>query len=284
MIFEPLIAHSIPYYAYLWTGADFGPHWHAEMEVMHCIEGKINVVTEERTYLLTPGITLFLCGNEPHSFRTEGESSRLMILKFGYSLLGSRFSQLQSKCIFAPLEHLPVSVRTPLQALRDCLLKHGVLWTTRLQDTDEWYVRGQMFLLANALLQLPGNERRSETQVNRTSQLDGIYPVLDYVKKHYAEPIDLDTAAALTGYAKTYFCRQFKLITGTSFHRYLNCYRISVACMLLEDGRLSVGQVAERTGFSSAKLLCRTFKEITGMTTSQYQKLPVEQKTFHWMR
>lgn len=284
MIFEPLIAHSIPYYAYIWPGVDFGPHWHAEMEVMHCIEGSITVVTEEHNYHLIPGRTLFLCGNEPHSFRTEGADSRLMILKFGYSLLGSRFSQLQSKCIFTSMDMLPEQTRTPLLALRDCLLKHGVLWTTRLQDTDEWYVRGQLFLLANGLQQLPSDERMSETQVSRTSRLDGIYPVLDYVKKHYAEPIDLDTAAALTGYAKTYFCRQFKLITGTSFHRYLNCYRISVACMLLEDGRLSVGQVAEKTGFSSAKLLCRTFKEITGMTTTQYQKLPPEQKTFHWMR
>ena len=284
MIFEPMIAHSIPYYAYLWTGVDFGPHWHAEMEVMHCIEGSITVVTEERTYQMTPGTTLFLCGNEPHSFRTNSAASRLMILKFGYSLLGSRFSQLQSKCLFSSLENLPEHTRAPLLALRDCLLKHGVLWTTRLQDTDEWFVRGQLFLLANGLQDLPSDERMSETQVSRTSRLDGIYPVLDYVKKHYAEPIDLDAAATMTGYAKTYFCRQFKLITGTSFHRYLNCYRISVACMLLEDGRLSVGQVAEQTGFSSAKLLCRTFKEITGMTTSQYQKLPAEQKTFHWMR
>ena len=284
MIFEPMIAHSIPYYAYLWSGTDFGPHWHAEMEVMHCIEGSITVVTEEHTYHLIPGTTLFLCGNEPHSFRAKGAASRLMILKFGYSLLGSRFSQLQSKCVFSNLENLPEQTRTPLLALRDCLLKHGVLWTTRLQDTDEWYVRGQLFLLANGLQQLPSEERLSDTQVSRTARLDGIYPVLDYVKKHYAEPIDLETAAALTGYAKTYFCRQFKLITGISFHRYLNCYRISVACMLLEDGRLNVGQVAEKTGFSSAKLLCRTFKEITGMTTTQYQKLPPEQKTFHWMR
>ena len=131
---------------------------------------------------------------------------------------------------------------------------------------------------------LDSDEKMSEKQVSRSTRLDGIYPVLDYVKKHYTEPIDLEAAAALTGYAKTYFCRQFKLITGTSFHRYLNCYRISVACMLLDDNRLSVAQVAERTGFSSAKLLCRTFKEITGMTTTQYQKLPEEQKTIQWMR
>ena len=283
MKFDPLITHNIPYYAYTWPGQDFGPHWHSEMEVMHCIEGGITVSTEEHTYLLTDGDTLFLCGNEPHLFRTGGVSSRLMILKFGYSLLGIRFSQLQSKCIFSPLEMLPEHTSTPLLALRNCLLERGVLFTSRLEDKDEWLIRGQLFLLANGLQQLPSDERMSEKQINRTARLDGIYPVLDYVKKHYAEPIDLETAAALTGYAKTYFCRQFKLTTGTSFHRYLNCYRISVACILLEDGRLSVGQVAEKTGFSSAKLLCRTFKEITGMTTSQYQKLPPEQKKTQWM-
>lgn len=284
MRFEPLITHNIPYYAYTWTGQDFGPHWHSEMEVMQCIEGEITVITDERTYRLTPGHTLFLCGNEPHRFRTDGVASRLMILKFGYSLLGSRFAQLQSKCIFTQDTDLPEETLAPLLAIRRCLLKHGVIWSSRLQDTDEWYIRGQLFLLANGLQQLPGNDRMSEKQISRTARLDGIYPVLDYVKKHYAEAIDLDTAAALTGYAKTYFCRQFKLITGTSFHRYLNCYRISVACLLLEDARMSVSQVAEQTGFSSAKLLCRTFKEITGMTTSQYQKLPAEERNTQWMR
>lgn len=284
MIYEPMITHNIPYYAYTWTGQDFGPHWHAEMEVMHCIEGDITVSTDERSYRLTPGQTLFLCGNEPHRFHSCVGPTRLMILKFGYGLLGSRFSQLQSKCIFAHCDELPEPTRMPLLALRDCLLKNGVIWTTRLQDREEWLIRGNLFLLANGLLQLPGDNRISDKQVSRTARLEGIYPVLDYVKKHYAESIDLDTAAALTGYAKTYFCRQFKLITGTSFHQYLNSYRISVACLLLEDARLSVSQVAEKTGFSSAKLLCRTFKQITGMTTSQYQKLSPEQRQTHWMR
>lgn len=279
MVYEPLITHNIPYYAYIWVGKNFGPHWHSEMEVMSCLEGEILVKTEEREYLLVAGSTLFFPGNEPHQFLRQNDHTRIMILKFGYSLLGSRFSRIQSKGVFLENEALPEAVRRPLYALRACLLRDGVL-----NDENEWFMRGQLFLLSSGLQNVPSNYRLSEKQSSRTARLDGIYPVLDYVKKHYRDPISVDDAADLTGYAKTYFCRQFKLTTGTSFHKYLNRYRVSMACLLLEDSSLSVGEVAEKTGFSSSKLFCRTFKEITGMTTSQYQKLPPEEKNTQWMR
>jgi len=278
MVYEPLITHNIPYYAYTWVGKDFGPHWHSEMEVMSCIDGEILVKTDEREFLLTGGHTLFLPGNEPHRFEHRRENTQVMILKFGYSLLGSDFSKLQDKLIFTSNDTLPDNVRLPLNALRQRLIQDAVT-----SARNEWFIRGQLCLLAYGLQNLPASCRPSEKQSIRAVRLESIYPVLDFVRKHYREPITVDDAANLTGYAKTYFCRQFKLITGTSFHRYLNRFRISTACLLLENSGLSITQVAERTGFSSAKLFCRTFKEITGMTTGQYQKLPPSERNAHWM-
>ena len=46
---------------------------------------------------------------------------------------------------------------------------------------------------------------------------------------------------------------------------------------------MSVAAIAEMTGFSSAKLFCRIFKETTNMTTSQYQRLSPEEKKRNWM-
>jgi AraC-like DNA-binding protein len=149
---------------------------------------------------------------------------------------------------------------------------------------NDWQIRSGLFLLAAALRGQRNHEKLPEELQNRVQQLDSIYTVLEYVNQHYADKLSVDMAAEIAGYAKTYFCRQFKQATGVSFHRYLNNYRIGVACMLLEDPGLSVAEIAHRTGFSSAKLFCRTFKETTGMTTRQYQKLPPEVKTTHWPR
>ena len=125
--------------------------------------------------------------------------------------------------------------------------------------------------------------RPSEGQISRAQKLARIYPVLDHIKEHYQEPITVEEAAAVTGYTTTYFCRYFKNAVGTSFHQYLNLYRVSMACMILSDHTLSVSEVAKLAGFSSAKLFCRIFKEITGCTTSEYRQLPSDQKKSSWI-
>lgn len=278
MRYEPMITKSESYRSYLWKGHDFGPHWHSEQEVLTCLEGEITIRAENRHYLLTPGQVVIIPGNEAHQFYLQKAPCRLMIQKFGYSLLDSDFTRIQSNCQHFHIDSGPAALCEPLKKLLECLLSDG-----EITQENEWKMRAYVILLAYGLRNVPSSNRPSENQVNRTRRLTGIYPALDYVREHYHEHISLDDAARLTGYAKTYFCKHFKRVTGVSFHQYLNQYRISVACLLLEDSTMSVSAIAEMVGFSSAKLFCRIFKEITNMTTSQYQRLPAEEKKRSWM-
>ena len=277
MRYFPMITKSESYRSYLWNGRDAGPHWHSELEVLTCLEGSITVCVENRHYPLTSGQVLIIPGNEAHYFIPDGSKYLLMIQKFGYSLLGSDYTSIHNSCLYFRLLEGPEVLTEPLQKLRTCLLADG-----KVTPENEWKIRAYVMLLAHGLRNVPNTYRPSENQINRTRCLIGIYPALDYVKEHYKEHITLDDAAKLTGYAKTYFCKHFKRVTGVSFHQYLNRYRISVACLLLEDPGLSVATIAEMTGFSSAKLFCRIFKETTNMTTSQYQRLSPDEKMRNW--
>lgn len=278
MRYEPMITRSESYRSYLWKGHDFGPHWHSEVEVLTCLNGEVTVRVENRNYPLLPGQVLIIPGNEAHQFFVSIQPCQLMIQKFGYSLLDSDFTHIQSSCQYFRLEDGPEVLCEPLRKLLECLLADG-----KITQENEWKMRAYITLLAYGLRNTPSAYRPSENQVSRTRRLVGIYPALDYVKDHYQENISLDDVAKLTGYAKTYFCKHFKRVTGVSFHQYLNRYRISIACLLLADPGLSVTNIAEMTGFSSAKLFCRIFKETTNMTTSQYQRLSPEEKKRNWI-
>ena len=278
MRYEPMITRSESYRSYLWNGHDFGPHWHSEVEVLTCLNGEVTVRVENRNYPLLPGQVLIIPGNEAHQFFVSIQPCQLMIQKFGYSLLDSDFTHIQSSCQYFRLEDGPEVLCEPLRKLLECLLADG-----KITQENEWKMRAYVTLLAYGLRNTPSAYRPSENQVSRTRRLVGIYPALDYVKDHYQENISLDDVARLTGYAKTYFCKHFKRITGVSFHQYLNRYRISIACLLLADPGLSVATIAEMSGFSSAKLFCRIFKETTNMTTSQYQRLSPEEKKRNWV-
>ena len=52
--------------------------------------------------------------------------------------------------------------------------------------------------------------------------------------------------------------------------------------MLMEDKENSMASIAKNTGFSTLPLFSRAFKEITGMTPSQFQALPPQKRELTW--
>ena len=256
-------------------------HWHSELELHICTRGSFCLELEDQQYTLQASDAIVIPGYTAHAILSSSPDFGRISLTFGYALLGNDFKTIQNSFLQVSVTDpkTPAHLCLPFRLIMDALSAKSIV-----SADNDWQIRSGLFLLAAALRGQRNHEKLSEELQNRVQQLDSIYTVLEYVNQHYADKLSVDMAAEIAGYAKTYFCRQFKQATGVSFHRYLNNYRIGVACMLLEDPGLSVAEIAHRTGFSSAKLFCRTFKETTGMTTRQYQKLPPEVKTTHWPR
>lgn len=280
MFYEPLIINETPYFVYTGQCRPYPQHWHSELELHICLQGTMVVALEDQQITLSPGEALIIPGYAAHAIpKADAQIQRITIM-FGYALLGNEYKSIQNVLLHVPIQspQTPEKLRRALDGIIDCLSDSG-----SVHADNEWQLRSCLYLLAAQLRSYRAATPSEELQ-SRIQRLDSIYTVLDYVAQHYPEKLSVEHAAKLAGYAKTYFCRQFKQITGVSFHRYLNNYRISKACLLLEDPNLAVSEVAAMTGFSSAKLFCRTFKEVTGLTTSQYQKLPPDEKSTHWMQ
>lgn len=65
---------------------------------------------------------------------------------------------------------------------------------------------------------------------------------------------------------------KFKKATGTSVVEYNNKLRVKVACMLLRDTVLPALEIMERVGFNDASYWGRTFKDLMGLSPSEYRK------------
>lgn len=272
MYYQPLIAGEIPYRVFLGRDGTGGWHWHSEMELIVCLQGKMRLQLEDQEFYLNAGDSLVLPGCCAHSSICESEDQWRLAIVFGYGLLRKQFAAIRDVCLFLPSGSL-----APIEDLKKIFRAGGVT------ADNEWRVRGSLFHLCQALRDVPGSTDFSADRRSRSQRLENIYTVLEYVRKHYDQKITVEQMAEKAGYAKTYFCRQFKSITGSSFYRYLTCYRISVACMLMEDNRNSMAAIAKSTGFSSLPLFSRAFKEVTGMTPSQFQTLPAEEKNVTWI-
>lgn len=91
----------------------------------------------------------------------------------------------------------------------------------------------------------------------------------DYVKRHFAEPIPLQTLAALAGLSPWRFSIVFRRHMGVPPHRYISLCRIERARELLRQG-MSAAAVADACGFYDQSHFSRHFKHHCGMTPGQY--------------
>ena len=115
--------------------------------------------------------------------------------------------------------------------------------------------------------------------------INGYNPVvkkaLMYINLHFNESINLQTVADVIGFNRTYLAKKFKSEMNLSVVDYIQRKRIDEAKFLIDLGRLSTTEVGLQVGFSSYNYFCKVFKEITGMTASEYKRSKQVEKEAH---
>jgi two-component system response regulator YesN len=99
-----------------------------------------------------------------------------------------------------------------------------------------------------------------------------------YIAQHFDEDLDRDALAELSHISPSEFSRAFRREQGTTFKHFLLQYRIAKARDFLAEPEMTVSQVAYAAGFSDASYFSRAFRQLAGMTASEYQRrvrLPV---------
>ena len=85
-------------------------------------------------------------------------------------------------------------------------------------------------------------------------------------------PLDLQILARETGYSRTHFLRMFRAATGATPHQYLLRLRVQRAQELMRRGKASLIDVAAACGFSNHAHMSRIFRQLLGVTPSDYRR------------
>jgi len=91
-------------------------------------------------------------------------------------------------------------------------------------------------------------------------------------ERMYLQPgLSVVDLAKSIGSNRTYVSTSINSHSGKSFALFVNTYRVEYAKEIMEkDGKLSVAQVAEMTGFASEESFRRNFRNITGKSPSDW--------------
>lgn len=96
--------------------------------------------------------------------------------------------------------------------------------------------------------------------------------VCAYLAARYQQKISMTEVAAEFYLSPYYLSRLFRRVTGQSTVDYVNGLRIEASLKLLSETDLSIGAVAEQTGFASAAHFRRVFRETMDISPLQYRK------------
>ena len=93
------------------------------------------------------------------------------------------------------------------------------------------------------------------------------------VSEHISDPeLDQQQICQQMGISRAALYNKMKAITGAGAKEYITKIRMDKAKCMIEEGKLSLGDIAEKTGFSSASHFSTAFKSHTGMTPRQYKQ------------
>ncbi|MBO5032518.1 MAG: helix-turn-helix transcriptional regulator [Lachnospiraceae bacterium] len=95
------------------------------------------------------------------------------------------------------------------------------------------------------------------------------------IKQHNDEALTLRFLSHRLGYSEFYTTRKFKEISGMQFRDYLRQRRLAFALKEVRDSERSILDIAFDYGFSSHEAFTRAFKELYGITPSEYRRKPV---------
>lgn len=107
-----------------------------------------------------------------------------------------------------------------------------------------------------------------ETEPQDTAKIDIIFK---HVNNNFTNHISLEEIADKTSMTVPAFCRYLKRVTGKTFTKLVNEYRVVHATKLLQESNSSITDICYECGFNNFSHFNKIFKEVTGKSASKYR-------------
>ncbi len=98
--------------------------------------------------------------------------------------------------------------------------------------------------------------------------------LIQWLEENYSRDISLEDMAAHIACSVSYTSRLFKKEAGCDVSTYLSRIRISHAKELLTKTQMNLAEIAAAVGFNNQQTLIRNFKNLTGLTPTEFRHNP----------
>ena len=242
---------------YMFSGS---ANYHIQDRLLPLHQGDLAIVGSSLYHRLewsSPSVTIALFF-EPDLIRCDGADSGEYLRPF--LLQDSQFPHIVPSDTGVPREVLDLMLK-----IRDTL----PLVSPKARLTVKTYLK---MILVHLVNQYESYAATTEAFQRRQKDIDRFRPLFDYLGQNCGNPPYVREAARVCGMSQTNFMRIFKQVTGQSFTRYLNQFRIERAQSLLAGTDESMASISQQLGFSDQSHFGMVFRKVSGMTPASYRR------------
>ena len=225
-------------------------HLHQSFELITVLSGRMQVTVDSRVYNIKPLEAVLVFPNQVHSLSCENCEHMLCI--FSPEIIKSFSAKTANKTPSSnkfPISSFSVDAIDKLTPESTKTKKKGVLYYI-CSEFDENVIYTDKKIDDGALL----------------------YKIFQFVEQNFNKDCSLETLSKETAFSYSYLSRYFKRLVSMSYNSYVNLYRISKACYVLNNSNCSILQCALECGYTSLRTFNRNFKLHTSVTPQEYRE------------
>lgn len=247
-------------------------HTHEFIEIIYILHGRATQHINNSSFEVNRGDLIFINYNSTHAFEPKG--------RFEYVNIGFKSEELINKIkdmsafaasILINFDNVKNEDERIItfygQERRELEMLLGILLIENKQT--RMFKEQNMASCLNVLLSLIVEKVRFSAE-----RKDDLKALQKYIEENLEEKIGLTDLANYCFYNPSYFSRIFKERFGVTLSTYLKQLRVERAKDLLRKKK-SISEILDRTGFSSKKMLYKSFLEIEGITLAEWRKKEV---------
>lgn len=247
-------------------------HQHDEIQISYIVEGSGSLIIGDSVNEYNAENILVIGSNVPHVFKSYSNNIGKSIM---YSLFFTRTSFGEDFFNLADLSSTKSFFKMSIYGMKILSNQCHIIKIFETLKKQNRIERISSFLsILNYIIHSEKQPLSSFVNVKKFSEVEGkrMRAVFQYALEHYNERISLEIMAEKAHMSKNAFCRYFKKHTNKSFFQFLIEIRIENAGKLLEINKdLSIASVCEQCGFQSVVNFNRKFKELKGVTPTQFR-------------
>ena len=252
-------------------------HFHGEIELGYICEGSMIFLSEGEEFEAKKGSLVIFNSMTEHTTKADGYVSIILVQfrtnlfsqfcnkKWGYfeDFFSQDFKYLIVETNDNPaLSQIPELLYSTVEEINDKKTAYEFSIVSNLL---------KIFTLIFRNVTVPAQSDIVNTRKNNE--------ILTYITENYDQDLKLHEVAQRFHFSASYFGHLFKDLTGVSFVKYLNNYRITISKKLLMNPKNTITGAMVQAGFSNRSYFNRLFKQYVGCSPQEYRNKFLESQT-----